>query len=691
MPEVPNSLPLSFATYRVHPELLTRFSDPTSTAQPYDGRVGAILPNNHLISSPNCDVLFEPPLSTRYVRLRRNLHYFHDDPLFYPQPFNQLLPHLPLIRTPSPDPKHPFAAAWINPLDVNIDVENGGMLYDAGVLDNDFYLQIKSLANDVLGTFTFDNDPDTYLTQGALQVNRMLESLHMAAPRDTMCLRIAFLQRNILELDARIRYRSWSWTIAVEESKRSAKTPPLLDVIGAFTEDLATLDTLYHLGIPVWFVRPVKATPDARIDRAASLIAEDSLQLIKLPSGLQVDGTDANPPHVVIWEGQPNEPERLIAMNSYLQSLLYPSSIFGRSSPQSPHSYQKALAARARFYHLPSNVSTSTSINHQANTRSATRARPYSQHIRKKPQIHKQGNNTFLDLNSPAMPPAVPVWSRALSVLSTYNQSLRRPETIDCGYFLPPPRLLDGPATASLRAFYYRSWLKLRPMILQTLNGLREPVNLTAKRWRSLLDVVGGHPAEKTEKTKNAVYRNEMRIVLENLVAKTDSRSFRVNVSKPQAEEFAGQLIDCSTEPPSSEVASSILWEIFELSFRQEFVALDRLLDNSGLPLPQRNALLDACWVGPRHKVDVAKAGEGLAASDIHKRLPYIRAVHQVMRTWKGDKPEELYNPFPDNFEAHNFIPLVERVERSLTTFYTTSFLTTFARAASIPHYLTKP
>ncbi|KAJ3963247.1 hypothetical protein EV361DRAFT_766941, partial [Lentinula raphanica] len=133
-------------------------------------------------------------------------------------------------------------------------------------------------------------------------------------------------------------------------------------------------------------------------------------------------------------------------------------------------------------------------------------------------------------------------------------------------------------------------------------------------------------------------------------------------------------------------IASQILWEIFELSFRQEFIALDRILDNSDLPLPQRNALLDACWVGSRDKVDVAKAEEGLAASPIQKRLPYIRAVYEVMRTWKGDKPEELYNPFPDRPEAHNFIPLIERVERSLATFYTTSFLTTFARAASIPH-----
>ncbi|KAJ3715346.1 hypothetical protein C8R42DRAFT_543263, partial [Lentinula raphanica] len=193
----------------------------------------------------------------------------------------------------------------------------------------------------------------------------------------------------------------------------------------------------------------------------------------------------------------------------------------------------------------------------------------------------------------------VPVWSRALAVLSSYNQSLRRPETVDCGYFLPPPRLLDGPATSPLRAFYYSSWLKLRPLILQNLNGLSNPINLTAKRWRSLLDIVGGHPSEKPDQSKNSLYRNEMRIVLEALVTNTNSHSFTgLGDRNPQIEKFSGQLIDCSTEPPPSDIASQILWEIFELSFRQEFIALDRILDNSDLPLPQRNALLDACWVG---------------------------------------------------------------------------------------------
>ncbi|KAJ3728411.1 hypothetical protein C8R42DRAFT_539064, partial [Lentinula raphanica] len=131
--------------------------------------------------------------------------------------------------------------------------------------------------------------------------------------------------------------------------------------IGAFADDFSVLDTLYHLGIPVWFVRPVKKTPDARIDCSAPLIAENSLRVIELPSGFQLDGTDAEPHHKVIWEGLHNKPERYAAMNAYLHSLLYPPSSFGSKQPRSLPSYQRATSIRASPYRPSHHASSSSS------------------------------------------------------------------------------------------------------------------------------------------------------------------------------------------------------------------------------------------------------------------------------------------------------------------------------------------
>ncbi|KAJ3762571.1 hypothetical protein EV360DRAFT_22777, partial [Lentinula raphanica] len=90
------------------------------------------------------------------------------------------------------------------------------------------------------------------------------------------------------------------------------------------------------------------------------------------------------------------------------------------------------------------------------------------------------------------MPAANPVWARALDVHSSYNVSQRSPDHVNSGYYLPPPRLIDGPSSPKSRAFYFRSWLKVRPLILKSLDESSKKVLISAKHWRSLLDVAGG-------------------------------------------------------------------------------------------------------------------------------------------------------------------------------------------------------
>ncbi|KAJ3963751.1 hypothetical protein EV361DRAFT_813068 [Lentinula raphanica] len=159
----------------------------------------------------------------------------------------------------------------------------------------------------------------------------MLELLQIAALKEDIFFRVAFLQRNLLELDARIQFLKLQEQHSSLESRQTS-VPGCLAVIGAFTDNFATLTRLYKAGVPVWFVRRVEDTPDARIDSTAPVIAEDRFQCFTLPSGFRVDGSDAEPPHQVVWEGLPNRTERYAAMSAYLQSLLYPPSLFGSDS-----------------------------------------------------------------------------------------------------------------------------------------------------------------------------------------------------------------------------------------------------------------------------------------------------------------------------------------------------------------------
>ncbi|KAF9256150.1 hypothetical protein L218DRAFT_1028028 [Marasmius fiardii PR-910] len=66
--------------------------------------------------------------------------------------------------------------------------------------------------------------------------------------------------------------------------------------------------------------------------------------------------------------------------------------------------------------------------------------------------------------------------------------------------------------------------------------------------------------------------------------------------------------------PP--EVIREMLWELYELNFHQDLVALDNCLDKSGMNLSARCTALDACWFGSRDHADSSAVNQGLASPD---------------------------------------------------------------------------
>ncbi|KAJ3964176.1 hypothetical protein EV361DRAFT_980183, partial [Lentinula raphanica] len=446
IPDKPDSgyLPLNYPNLQLFPDILTRFSDPGSALKAFDGKVGSLLENNYLVTSPNTEILFDPPTPSRCVRLRRHLHFSHDDPLFYPQPYNEQYPHLPFIRVPSADANHRFAIAWVQPSDDHFDDSAEDILAGGGILNNDFYLRLKGLAEFILNDMTsLTTKSDVYVQQGALQISRMLELLQIAAFKEDIFFRIAFLQRNMLELDARIRYLKRRQHNPSLKSRQTS-VPQCLDVIGAFADNFFTLAALYENGIPVWFS-------------------------FELPSGFRVDGSDAEPPHKVVWEGLPNKTERYSAMSAYLHSLLSPPSLFGSVKIL-------GLPPAKRVGHISGSVRDILEPVRDVLVPRDVVVRPHDglvpirdvlepvRHISR--PVHNlkrkpKQQNPVVEKNSGLLT-ANANWSQALSIHADYNASARSPQNVASGYFLPPPRLLDGPSSTKSQAFYYRAWLKAR-------------------------------------------------------------------------------------------------------------------------------------------------------------------------------------------------------------------------------------
>ncbi|KAF9060352.1 hypothetical protein BDP27DRAFT_1184693, partial [Rhodocollybia butyracea] len=136
--------------------------------------------------------------------------------------------------------------------------------------------------------------------------------------------------------------------------------------IGAFTEDLDHLDVLFYAGVPVWFVRSVSKTPEARIDKVVPLTSEDFRQRILLASGHSLDCRDAIPACRVVYDGLAAKPERYIAMAAYIRSLFNYSSLFGSSEPRSSTSLMNAHNALPSSSALPISSSSTNRAQYRA-------------------------------------------------------------------------------------------------------------------------------------------------------------------------------------------------------------------------------------------------------------------------------------------------------------------------------------
>ncbi|KAF8218572.1 hypothetical protein L208DRAFT_1349985, partial [Tricholoma matsutake] len=130
-----------------------------------------------------------------------------------------------------------------------------------------------------------------------------------------------------------------------------------------------------------------------------------------------------------------------------------------------------------------------------------------------------------------------------------------------------------------------------------------------------------------------------------------------------------------------------VLWELTQLNFRFELLALDR--HASASPSRQdeheRQAMVLKCFNVPSLiAVDVQRANSGLQAHDWQERLPFLLALRALMRDWDGLKPTPLLLPDLASLDMYTEAN-VQQLEIHIARFYTQTFYSLFGCAAVIP------
>ena len=283
-----------------------------------DGLVGAVMHDGcDIITTPNCNVVFEPPLGgDRSLFLRSNLRFGDDDPLQWPQLYLSNRSYLPFIL--SCPPKHdPLTVMWRLPDREDFIAVDGRVLEGVGKLERGFFNQLQRLSLDLLARAKNKKYEKLCIV---LELIPTLEHLlhrveFIATNFRQVQLGVRETQRVYLELRAVLDYEEIYYPCLKGVSSQSFSYPCITaNVMGAFTNDLSVCDCFFRAGIPVWLIRPFSELHSIRVRKLVPLQPAGNL--------IPIDAA-TRPSHCTIYRGGGDDVGKYHALARHVKGYLH--------------------------------------------------------------------------------------------------------------------------------------------------------------------------------------------------------------------------------------------------------------------------------------------------------------------------------------------------------------------------------
>jgi hypothetical protein len=290
------------------------------------------------------------------------------------------------------------------------------------------------------------------------------------------------------------------------------------------------------------------------------------------------------------------------------------------------------------------------------------------------PKQPPSGRDKFQDLESPFLPPPIQSWRKALSDFTPRGAPLAE------GYLFPEPALFIAVQNKERQEAYFRSWLKFRMAMIYRVSTHDSTVSaMPNSLWRNLLafELIGEKKVGSSSTKSSKLWETAQQFMGDAL--KADGVGF--------AESNGGQLVwnGSNIDSLGDREREEILWELAELSFRFELLALDARVTTS--TTGDRQELIRACFPGGASAsmlvADLGAANDGLGNVHWEPRSVYLHALKKVMTTWKGEVPRIILAEKVRWTERE-----IEDLEGGITWFYMKTFYEHFGRAPIVPRCL---
>lgn len=263
------------------------------------------------------------------------------------------------------------------------------------------------------------------------------------------------------------------------------------------------------------------------------------------------------------------------------------------------------------------------------------------------------------------MPPCIPGWTRALAEVDRSGP----PSDTQHLYAFPEPALLVSAEEPGRRQQLLHHYQLVHDALIFRM-GHRQSSHgpLTSQEWR---DVLHGKVVPQGKQGSRA-----------------EDRTVTISRILGPAMDACGidKLHDFPADPskvPHTTInqAKELLWELAEMNFRYELLALDSRASGVSRPDKCKECLIGGMLVSP----DLGFSKQGFAAMAPSERLPFLLRLAELMRDWRTEScPHSIMEAKGRQFEGWT-ADSIEGLEYDVAKYYTQSFYFLFGRAAVIP------
>ncbi|KAI0686910.1 hypothetical protein C8T65DRAFT_712258 [Cerioporus squamosus] len=581
--------------------------------------------------SPNSDFVPAPHLGLVQVYLCKDYRYGVYDPIQWPQVFSEDFQYLCAIRRRNPTDEQTFRKICDSPSNAgDFEALPGVIFKTLGLLSKTWFAPIDQLVHKLAREVqdrAQRTDPHLILLRRTI-LDARNHILHFPSTFRDVCVQIHTVQQYWLMCRAYLDFER-----LINRADSDSPLPVDTRFMGAFTTHPAITQRLYHSGIPVWHIRPRVGLDHIVVD---AIVVTEQADLVCEPFE-----TNASP----VYTGLAVNRRAYLYLDVSRGPLLvrYDQLTFcaGASPTEGP-------GQRAHTHGQPQGRGRGCAnpVRHGARRESAPYNTTHASHL--------CGRNKFMPLRLHA-------WDLAMQSVDRSTPA-KRSEAL-WGYWIPEPALLLGPQTIERTHRYLLNWLRIRAAWVYLLSHPDARITRVPPQWwRDYLngDIEGTTPNDATRRAKHL---EQIRSVF--------SVAFEAHQFVAAPDQLVNWFSFCLSAPPPN-LCPFILWEVHEIGFRYELLALDCILVPARDPETDELAHHDLYYVRQLPQKPV-----GLCADLPHARVRCLEALRQVL-SLRGSDPLSL------TLSASR----IQALEVEMATFYVQTFFAYSGRAPIVPHAL---